>query len=179
MKRRTKIQILIDTAYAWYNGQWSAFYSFASTKGVIHEEKHRLDLIDEVNGCLLSASERGDKKQVKLLQNLKNHFDANQFAYGKIVFLQGDESKEVFNLLNKKTEIAAVKYLLQWQQDYYTEVTSEMSKGSSDYWNEIKYKGQTYILTYRESLGYIGLECKLSQKEIAELKTRFGKVYTN
>lgn len=38
------------TAYEWYGGGDSPLYSFASTGGKVHSEKHRQDLVSEIEG---------------------------------------------------------------------------------------------------------------------------------
>jgi len=38
------------TAYEWHGGGDSPLYSFASTGGKVHSEKHRRDLVSEIEG---------------------------------------------------------------------------------------------------------------------------------
>jgi hypothetical protein len=41
-----------DTAFEWHGGQWSPFYSFASTECTVWSEDHRAQCIAECEACL-------------------------------------------------------------------------------------------------------------------------------
>ena len=80
-----------------------------------------------------------------------------RYSYFNIVFLQNDyETKELFKILNEKGECSVIEYLSQW--DY-----SDIQIGSFDKpWgtSDTIYEKGSYVLSYNEPLGYIGLTRK-------------------
>jgi len=83
------------------------------------------------------------------------------FNYFTIVFLQNDsETKEPFEILSEQGEQAVIDYLSQWdfggESEHCLSGSADKPWGSSDsvYWQD------PYILSYNESLGYIGLTRK-------------------
>jgi hypothetical protein len=78
-------------------------------------------------------------------------------SYYNIVFLQNDyETEEPFEILNEKGEDAAIEYLSRW--DYCGMQIGSFDKpwGNSD----TVYEKGSYVLSYNEPLGYIGLTRK-------------------
>lgn len=76
----------------------------------------------------------------------------NQFA--PIIFLQGNEADEPLRLLKKKSVLAVVRYLQEWDYGDYNEIRDEPSKGRAD--NYETHIG--YLIFWNSSLSYIGLE---------------------
>lgn len=73
--------------------------------------------------------------------------------YRSIVFAQGDDATEPLGILEDKGELAAIKYLLQW--DYGEgDIEDKPHHGTADHIK--KWKG--YILSWNTHIGYIGLE---------------------
>jgi hypothetical protein len=75
----------------------------------------------------------------------------------RIIFLQGDNANEALDTLNEQGKDAALDFLSQWDYGEETEVFTELAAGSTDR----IYEKNDYVLTYNNSLGYIGLERKL------------------
>ena len=77
-----------------------------------------------------------------------------QYKYAPVIFMQGDEANEPLQLLKKKSVMAAVRYLREWDYGEYYEVNDQPGKGTNDS-NEICLG---YLVSWNASLGYIGLE---------------------
>ncbi|MDD3038085.1 hypothetical protein [Bacteroides sp.] len=77
-----------------------------------------------------------------------------QYCYASIIFMQGDEADEPLKLLKRKSVMAAVRYLREWDNDEYYELNNHSQRGTSDSYQICL----GYLLTWNFSLGYIGLE---------------------
>lgn len=77
-----------------------------------------------------------------------------QYHYAPIIFMEGEEAEEPLRLLKKKSVLAAVRYLSQWDCGEYYDVREEPAKGTSD--NYEVHMG--YLISWNSFLGYIGLE---------------------
>ena len=77
--------------------------------------------------------------------------------YASIVFLQGDQAEEVFNILHKKGEKEAYNYLLQWNcGDSPIEENTNVGFTPWGLTDEL-YEEGNYVMSYNNTIGYIGL----------------------
>lgn len=63
-------------AYAWYGGQESALYSFASTGGVVHSAEHKANLLREISLCKGFEMVRGP--ELRNLEALEAYIQAQE-----------------------------------------------------------------------------------------------------
>lgn len=105
-------------------------------------EKFKMNAFDETH-------ELCDK--IILLADIEK---ALQKEYASIVFMKGEEADEPLTILDERGQDAAIKYLAQWDQgEYYNLTDSFMDAGS----NDTIYESGDYILVYNNALNYIGL----------------------
>lgn len=80
--------------------------------------------------------------------------------YFNIVFRQGDDAIEPFEILNEEGAQAAIEYLSMW--DFGGESENCISESIDKPWGtgDKIYKSGCYILSYNTGLGYIGLTRK-------------------
>lgn len=76
--------------------------------------------------------------------------------YSRIVFLQGDEAYEPLQILKDQGADIAMEYMKQWDYGDSYETSDTPSHGASD---DI-YEDSFYILSWNDSLNYIGLDYK-------------------
>ena len=80
-------------------------------------------------------------------------------AVERIVFMQGDEASKALDILETFGLKDAVEYLAQWHNPGSQEEADEPAAGSSDSTYETE---DGFILTWNDSLGYIGLERRIT-----------------
>lgn len=74
--------------------------------------------------------------------------------YKEIVFMQGDDAIEPLKILDEKGYDAVLEYLNQWDYDE-GQINDLPSHGTSD---DVYQTKDGLVLSYNNSLGYIGLE---------------------
>ena len=77
-----------------------------------------------------------------------------QYKYAPVIFMQGDEANEPLQLLKKKSVMAAVRYLREWDYGEYYEINDQPGKGTNDSYEICL----GYLVSWNAPLGYIGLE---------------------
>jgi len=78
--------------------------------------------------------------------------------------MQGDEANEYLDLLERKGERAVIKQLVEYWQPGEHDEAKQLSAGNSDDQSFIKVNGIEFVLTYNQSLNYIGLEHVIPSK---------------
>lgn len=102
-----------------------------------------------------------------LIESVKQGFslmeaEAPQYEYANIVFVQGDEAEEPLKILDEQGSDEAAKYLSQWDNGEYDDVSDEAPWGESDSVEVVTVPDAgKYILTYNTGLGYIALVKKV------------------
>lgn len=81
------------------------------------------------------------------------------FVYENVVFAQGEEATEPFEILAKEGEEAVIEYLSQWHDCGKHMTHNKPSRGSTDTF----YEADGFILSWNHRFGYIGLEHKLNE----------------
>lgn len=81
--------------------------------------------------------------------------------YQEIVFMQNENAEEALKILNEQGEEAAMNHLKQWDYGENEGEIYEQNPGGS---NDHIYRQGDCIMTYNESLGYIGL-CRIINEE--------------
>lgn len=80
--------------------------------------------------------------------------------YERVIFLDGEEADEAFEILNNQGKDAALEYLKQWH-DYGNHMGSDsLGTGTSDR----TYEKDGYIMGWNEPLGYIGLDYEFGEE---------------
>lgn len=105
---------------------------------------------------------------MNLIERANNYMPEinNEYVYGDVIFIQGEEADEAIDILQNHGEDAVIKYLSQWDQGEYHTIYSHYDKtvGASD---DI-YETDQYVLTYNTRLNYIGLLTKLPKDKYGE-----------
>lgn len=74
--------------------------------------------------------------------------------------MDGDEGREVVDMIEDQGTQAAAEYLAQWDYGEDDNVTSGTPWGSSDYTEEVTAGGTQYTLAWNPGLGYASLQRK-------------------
>lgn len=74
--------------------------------------------------------------------------------YAQIVFLQGDEAIEPYDIFDKYGTEALLDYLKSWDFGEYNDIRDESSTG----FNDQIYKIGDYIISYNPRILYFGLQ---------------------
>lgn len=77
--------------------------------------------------------------------------------YRSVVFIQGEESDEPFQILHQKGEDSLFEYLLQWEYGETGEVYSDIPWGTYDVTNFHKHGDLDYCVSYNWNLAYVSL----------------------
>ena len=109
-------------------------------------EKAKMDAFDETHELCDSIVLLTDILQKSLIVETPKKLTL-------IVFMQGEKADEPLGILNEKGQDAAIKYLAQWDQGEYYNLTDFLNAGS----NDTIYEDENYILVYNNTLNYIGL----------------------
>jgi hypothetical protein len=62
---------LIELSYNWHGGGGSPLYRFASFGGVVNDEGHREDLIEEITDAIVLADKQEDEDYYALMDLLE------------------------------------------------------------------------------------------------------------
>jgi len=94
---------------------------------------------------------------------LNENTDDNNTVYGQIVYMQGEDANEFFDILDNKGEEQALKYLSQWDNNEYNDVYADYRKviGSSDN----VYDDNSYVMSYNTRHEYASLFVKLNKED--------------
>ena len=83
----------------------------------------------------------------------------NPTLYYEIAFVQGEEAREVLEILDREGEAAAMSHLTQWDFGGESEHSpTTFPWGTSD----LIFRDGEYVMSYNTQLGYIGL-CRIIQ----------------
>ncbi|MFW6219308.1 MAG: hypothetical protein ACOC33_00440 [bacterium] len=122
-----------------------------------NEKKQQInDYQDKINELMEKIKNISENK------NLKESTD--QDKYENVVFLQGEEAEEPLQILKEKGEDAALEYLKQWHDPGNHEGDDKLNHGT----NDDVYEKDNYIMSYNDSLGYIGLQYEFEDDELDE-----------
>lgn len=75
--------------------------------------------------------------------------------YERVIFFDGEEADDVFDLIDEYGEEDAIAHLSQWHYPGEHETSDEPGAGTSD---ETYENQDGYIMSWNRGLGYIGLE---------------------
>ena len=89
------------------------------------------------------------------------------YVYGEIIFMQGEEADEALQILNTQGEDAALQHLMQWHSPGQHMGSQELGHGSSDQ----TYEKDGYTMAWNTPLNYIGLQYALSGLDEEEEKS--------
>ena len=83
-----------------------------------------------------------------------------EYLYQNIVFMQGDDDAEVFDIVNKNGHEDLLKYMFQWDTDEPGEVSRSPPWGTGDRIFIKREKDSCLVLSYNLRLSYCGL-CRI------------------
>lgn len=106
---------------------------------------------DEEENQLLDKEDMGET----------NENNENKDRYEDIVFIQGDEANEIYDILNEKGEEAALDYLKQWHLPNEHQTSDELLHGK----NDRVYKKDGYIMSWSPKGLYFGLQYDTMHEE--------------
>ena len=113
-----------------------------------------------------NVQENKKQKIDKMSKEINESIDTDN--YESVIFLDGSEADEAFEILNNDGEYAAMEYLKQWH-DYGNHMgQQELGHGTSDE----TYEKDGYIMSWNSRIGYIGLEYDLNyDSDLENLKS--------
>lgn len=121
----------VKTAYDWHSGQFSPLYSFASTGGKVHTEKHRENLKKEISDNMNWANEH-DPKEYKKLKSLHDHVSKYKIndnlkeetvSEEKMTKTQKDKREEIVSAMKDKTSEFKDRYGKRAKEVMYATAT--------------------------------------------------------
>ena len=120
---------------------------------IMENEKRQLEKQSKRFKNLLEYSIPSD--EIRNKEDMLNEFfgDDNK-QYEDIVFLQGEQAKKAFDILNTEGIDKTLEFLKEWHYHGEHKLANSLYAGTSDE----TYEKDGYIISYNPNLGYIGLQ---------------------